>query len=184
MTTDAGRLTVSYLVRCALPANRSIVKKDNKGVSHTYRGQLGFAPEWETGACGIACQEYVSACMMAHVNTTGVHIPIWLVSDKSNIGFKLSSSYPHQEGSFYGNIFVSPPQAYYCDGKDFAVGVVKGRIGGGQVGAPYTNNWTWNGSTCKSPNGWENCTPADSPYSNSGFKACSGFNHIVTVWRK
>jgi hypothetical protein len=121
---------------------------------------------------------------LAHINTTGVHVPLWLVSDSPTMGWSLSSRYPHQEGSFYGNIFVSPPKAYYCDGKDFAVGVVAGRIGSTQVGAPYINSYSYNGSVCQSKNTWTNCSSADSPNAAAGFKACSGFNHIVTVWRQ
>jgi hypothetical protein len=178
MTTDAGRMTVSYLIRCALPAGRSITKKDQKGVSYTYAGQLGFAPEWETGSCGTACQENVTACLMAHVNTTGVHIPLWL--DAPKIGFGQSATYPHQEGSFFGNIFVSPPKAYYCEGAGFALGVVPGRIGATQVGAPYTNPFTgWKSLYCK-----DTCTFADGAAANDGYKACFGYNNIVTVWRK
>ncbi|HEX2658370.1 MAG TPA: hypothetical protein VHU40_08865 [Polyangia bacterium] len=184
MTTEAGRKTISYLVRCALPQGRAIVKADQYGTSYTFPGQLGLAPEWESGACDLACQEYVSACVMAHVNTTGKHIPIWLVTEKSNIGWGLSPDFPRQEGSFFGNFFVSPPQAFYCEGKDFAVGVVAGRIGSNQVGAPYTNSFTDNQSLCQSPNDVPNCAPADIPNQGSGFKACAGFNHVITVWRQ
>src|SRR6185295_8566524 len=88
-----------------------------------------------------------------------------------------NSSYPDQEGSFFGNIFVSPPTMYYCNGKDFDVGVVPGRIGAGQNGAPYKNPFGGNGY-CK-----DNCTPEDIPHENDGYKACIGWNHPVTVWR-
>ena len=184
MTTEEGRKTVSYLVRCALPPTHSLVKKDQHGTSHTFPGQLGLAPEWEDGECGLACQEYVSACVMAHVNTTGTHIPIWLVADKPNIGWSLSPDFPRQEGSFFGNFFVSPPKAFYCEGKDFAVGVVAGRIGSNQVGAPYVNSFGDNQSLCQSPNDIPNCAPADIPNAAAGFKACAGFNHVITVWRQ
>jgi hypothetical protein len=41
------------------------------GVSYSFAGQIGVAPEWENSACGTACQELVTACMLAHVNATG-----------------------------------------------------------------------------------------------------------------
>jgi hypothetical protein len=122
---------------------------------------------------------------MAHINTTGQHIPLWLTADAPSVGWALNTAqYPHQEGSFFGNIFVSPPKAYYCDGKDFAVGVVAGRIGSTQVGAPYQNPFT----TSKylvgySPLCVNSCTIADNPNRASGYKACLGFNHVMTVWR-
>jgi hypothetical protein len=178
MTTAGGRMTVSYLVRCALPIGHSITKKDQSGVAYTYNGQLGFAPEWETGACQQTCQRYVSACMMAHVNTAGVHIPLWLDAAKTSVGWGQDSHYPHQEGSFFGNIFVSPPQAYYCNGKDFAVGVVPGRLGANQVGAPYSNPFAGTGYCA------DHCTAADLPHDHDGYKACMGNNNVVTVWRQ
>ena len=46
-----------------------------------------------------------------------------LFLDATELGWGQSASYPYQEGSFFGNIFTSPPTMYYCDGKDFAVGV-------------------------------------------------------------
>ena len=78
MTTAGGRKTIEYLVRCALPNTRRITKVSS-GVTYTFAGGIGLAPEWETGACGVACQELVSACMMAHVNTKGQQIGLWMV---------------------------------------------------------------------------------------------------------
>lgn len=80
----------------------------------------------------------------------------------------------------FGNIFVSPPKAYYCNGKDFAAGVVPGRIGANQVGAPYKNPFAgWASLLCK-----DTCTAADIPHQADGYKACFGFNNIVTVFRQ
>ena len=87
MTSAAGRATISYIVRCALPAGRSIVKRDQRNIPYTFTGRLGVAPEWENGACGTDCQELVSACVLAHVNTTGKHIQLWLDSDSPAIGW-------------------------------------------------------------------------------------------------
>src|SRR6266478_1385817 len=36
MTTADGRNTVAYLVRCALPAGTTLVKKDQYGVSYSF----------------------------------------------------------------------------------------------------------------------------------------------------
>src|SRR5581483_10695753 len=74
MNSVSGRSTVSYLFRCALPGNRSITKRDLLGASYTFNGQIGVAPEWETGTCDFNCQQQVTACMLAHVNTSGQHI--------------------------------------------------------------------------------------------------------------
>jgi len=84
---------------------------------------------------------------------------------------------PNQEGSFYGNVFQSPPKMYYCNGRNYNTGVVPGRIGSGNLNAPYTNPAGYN-AYCDSF-----CTPADHPNEQSGYKACGGYNAIVTVWR-
>ena len=43
--------------------------------------------------------------MMAHVNTAGVHVPLWLDSnDPSSAGASTASTIPMQEGTFFGDI--------------------------------------------------------------------------------
>ncbi|HET6146993.1 MAG TPA: RICIN domain-containing protein [Polyangia bacterium] len=176
MNTSDGRSTMSYLVRCALASGKTLTKKDQYGTSYTFAGALGVAPEWETTACGITCQERLSACVLAHVNTSGTHISIWLDGEGA-IGYGQNTNFPYQEGSFFGNIFTNPPKAYFCNGKDFDQGAVPGRLGAGQSGAPYTNPFG-SGAYCK-----DRCTAADYPSNNDGYKSCNGFNHVVTVWR-
>jgi hypothetical protein len=176
MNSTAGRSTLSYLVRCALASGKTLTKKDSTGTSYSFAGQIGVAPEWETGTCGTACQERVSACMLAHVNTSGQHISIWLDSEGA-IGYGQSTDFPYQEGSFFGNIFISPPVANYCNGKDFDSATVPGRLGAGQSGAPYVNPF---GSTSQC-SGY--CVAAASPYAADGFKSCLAYTHVVTVWR-
>ena len=177
LISPEGQMTLSYIIRCALPASHTITMKDLSGNPIPFNGELGMAPSWEYGACNKDCQEQISACVLAHVNTTGIHIPLWLDGDSPALGWGQSPNYPQQEGSFFGNLFVSPPTMYYCNGKDFDVGVVPGRIGANQTGAPYKNAFGGNGY-CK-----DTCTPQDSPNQNDGFKACAGWNHVVTVWR-
>ena len=52
-----------------------------------------------------------------------------------------------------------------------------GRLGANQNNAPYKTVWYGTG-LCT-----EYCTPQDIPNEKDGFKACTGFNHVVTVWR-
>jgi hypothetical protein len=66
---------------------------------------------------------------------------------------------------------------HYCNGKDFDMAVVPGRIGADQVNAPYTYAWP-EAKVCANF-----CTPMDIPYQNDGYKACAGLNHVITVWR-
>jgi len=176
MTSDGGRKVVTYLVKCALPAGKTI-SKTVAGVTYQFPGLIGLAPMWETGACDRNCQEWVSACMISLVNTTGTHVPLWMVGRNPALGFGQNASYPYQEGSFFGNIFVSPPQAYYCAGRDFTVDPVPGRIGGVQTGAPYVDPW---GASARCD---AYCTAADRPFNLDGYKACYGVNNVVTIWR-
>jgi hypothetical protein len=183
MSMTDGRMLVSYLVRCALPAGRQITKQDQNNVWYTYKGAVGMGPGWETGACDKTCQEGISACLMAHINTAGVHIPLWLDSPASAVGFGQSSDYPNQEGTYFGNLFSPNPtsgkiDAFYCNGPGFAASTVPGRLGAYQTNALYSNPFGTN-ALCAS-----NCTAADSPYNHDGFKSCKGYNTPLTVWRQ
>jgi hypothetical protein len=176
MSTPEGRTTVAYLVACALPAGRWVTKLDQYGQSYTFAGGIGVAPKWETGACDSACQRWISACMVAHINTAGVHVPIWLVADKKQqpqIGWGLSEWFPHQEGSFFGNIFISPPRMYYCNGRDYDVSTVPGRIGYDTSVRPYVNPWGYD-ALCDSKCGKAN---------TAGYADCYGYKQVITVWR-
>ncbi len=178
MNTAAGQSTMGYIVRCALPSNHTITAKDSNGKSYSFAGAIGVAPEWETGTCNTTCQERMTGCLLAHVNTSGVHIPIWLDSEGA-IGWGQNSSYPFQEGSFFGNVFTNPPKGYFCNGKDFSAGTVPGRLGVGQSNAPYFDPFGTPGPCASS------CT-ASSAKTNGvadGFSTCYGYTHVVTVWR-
>jgi len=182
MSTGAGRNTVAYLVRCALPSGHSISKTDPSGRSYTFSGMFGLAPGWESGACGTSCQEAVSACMLAHINVAGVHVAIWMDSPISAIGFGKSSIYPNEEGTFFGNIFVTGSNgkvpAYYCEGGGFAKGVVPGRLGATSSAAGLFTNPFGSGALCSSK-----CVAAPSSHRGEGYASCSGYSSPITVWR-
>ena len=129
MTTSGGRDVVKYMVKCAYPAGHSLTTKDQNNVSYTYDGALGVAPELEnTNTCGVDCQERISACMLAHVNNSGMHVGIWLDSEGA-IGWGQSTDYPYREGSFFGNLFPNPWKGYYCNGPDYGSAETSGRLG-------------------------------------------------------
>jgi len=190
MNSAAGRNTLAYLVRCALPANHSITKTDSTGASYTFAGGIGLTPQWETGTCDGDCQRWISACLLAHVNTAGIHVPIWIVGQNTYLGWGQSTSYPNQEGTFFGNIFTTNEaghtDAYYCEGPGFDKTVVDGRLGSNQVGAPYRDTFVggycnYNGclasdiTTNGVPDGYKVCTMGDG--------AMNTWNQLITVWR-
>jgi hypothetical protein len=64
-----------------------------------------FAPAWREGPCGVVCQEWVSACLLARLNTRGQRLPLLLmVPDR------------RAEAGFFGNLFVDPPRLFSCSG--------------------------------------------------------------------
>jgi hypothetical protein len=183
MTTSDGRRTVGYMARCALNAGDSMVKNVN-GTNFTFTGGLGLCPTWKNaGVMGDnICQERVSACMMALINAAGVRVPVVLDAQAPSIGWGRNPSYPNQEGTFFGNMMVKDAHgvpgvnAYFCEGPNFAAGVVPGRIGIDQGPTPYKNT-----GLCQSY-----CTPSDAKTNGSpdGYKACNGWNETITVYRQ
>jgi len=187
ITTTDGRATIGYIVRCALPAGTSITK-----AGYTFNGQLGLAPEWQNGACDTNCQEAVSACLLAHVNTAGIHVPLWLTSQDGLIGWGQDPEFPNMEGAFFGNVFnlgahgtdPSTLAAFYCTGAKYNINPPQGRIGSAQTSPPYVNPFGSTYASCIGTTPTFRCTTADYPSQNDGFKACGGWNHVVTVWRQ
>jgi hypothetical protein len=183
MSTFDGRLTTSYLVKCALPAGRQVTKQDQYNAWYTYQGAIGMGPGWESGTCDANCQQGISACMMAHVNTAGVHIPLWLDSPATSVGWGQSPDYPNEEGTYFGNIFTPNPStgkndAFYCNNPGWTNSVVPGRLGAYQPNAPYTNPFGQN-AQCAG-----NCAAPSSPNQHDGWASCKGYNTPVTVWRQ
>ena len=178
MTNAAGRTLLSYIVRCALPADRSITKEDPSGTLYTFSGALGLAPGWEDAGATQEDKYWVSSCLMAHINTTGKHIPIYLVG-LSPLGMGRNPSYPIQEGSFVGDLFTSPPVARYCGGRGYGSNVVSGRIGAAQTNQPYK-------ILRRADTGSERCDDTCiRDESGDGYVSCSGVaGNVVTVWRQ
>ena len=179
MTSDAGRSTISYLVRCALPSGHSLRKQDQRGNWYTFAGAMGLAPGWESGPATQDDRYWVSSCLMAHINTTGQHIPIYL-DGVAPLGWGRNRDYPIQEGTFIGDLFASPPVARYCGGRGFGSNIVAGRIGdNNQQGEPYS-------VIVKSSNGSTRCDDncARDP-SGDGYTACYPYSgKAITVWRQ
>lgn len=180
LATAESRTAVEYLVRCALPAGRSITKHAPDGVAHQFAGLIGVAPGWETGSCDDTCQEWISACMLAHVNTAGERLPLWVVADERSqpqIGWGLDPAFPNQEGAYFGNLFRSPPVMHYCAGRDFDANPVPGRIGWDDDEHPYLNPWGDHAACAR------HCEPAAGALGESGFVTCLGYQAVLTVWR-
>ncbi len=121
MKSAEGVITAGYVVRCALPASTTISIKDYNNSLVSLPGQLGVAPEWATGSCSQACEEKMTACLLALINQNGVHRSVNLTAAWSGNPLGLShTDYNVVESAFFGNIFKSPAQAYVVSGYDHA----------------------------------------------------------------
>ncbi|MET0287498.1 MAG: hypothetical protein ABW352_23630 [Polyangiales bacterium] len=58
---------------------------------------------------------------MALTNGEGQHVSLEITAPFDDVGTENSKAFPYQEAAFYGNLFVDPPKAFYCIGKDYAV---------------------------------------------------------------
>lgn len=118
----SSQTSLSYLVQCALPAGASVHVETPAGPLD-FDGLIGLAPEWADAPCDVACQEWVTACMLARMNAYGVHFSLFprgahpeLVADAPD-EMAEAARYSVEEGAFYGNIFADPPRVFACRGR-------------------------------------------------------------------
>jgi hypothetical protein len=113
---------------------------------------------------------------MAHVNTSGQHVPLFLTGEGSVGWGRDITHYPMEEGTFVGDLFPSPPVGKYCTGRGYGANTVAGRIGGNQSGTPYT--------AMVSSSGDSRCDHLCQVSSDlSGYYNCATAGHPITVWR-
>ncbi|WP_093519184.1 hypothetical protein [Stigmatella erecta] len=106
-------ITMHYLVQCAVPAGEQrTFTNPVTGTTHTWHGVLGLAPGWAAGALPtLAEQQIISACLAAHVNAYGKHVPI-SVQGRTALGEAIASTpeelatYTEEEACFFGNLFT------------------------------------------------------------------------------
>jgi hypothetical protein len=123
LVDENKRITARYLVECALTQGSEIVKLvDDEEI--VLEGYLGLAPAWEDGACDDDCQQWVSACMLARTNVSGLSISISLRAEHPALGFEGNPHYPIYEASFFGNLFV-PETQYLCEGSEQAIALAQ-----------------------------------------------------------
>ncbi|MCX4247111.1 hypothetical protein [Paraliomyxa miuraensis] len=115
--------TAQYLVECALPQGASIEKVVG-GQTLVFNGALGLAPQWQYGACDVACQEWVSACLLARTNESGETVGIWMRGDHPALGAAVPEDTVLEAG-FWGNLFVDSDEVFYCKGSGKGVVAAK-----------------------------------------------------------
>jgi hypothetical protein len=106
---------VEYLVECALPEHDSVTY-DIAGSTYKFAGSLGLAPEWKTNACGVRCQRWITACMLARLNKTGEHVEVSLRGEHPALATDRDErkTFESREAAYYGNFFAGPDQIFMC----------------------------------------------------------------------
>lgn len=118
ITTVGGRSLLHYLVQCALPAGESVTTSF-LGITNTYDGLIGIAPEWKSGPLSTSSRRWLSACVLAHVNATGQGVSILLRGNHPALNQPIGSggsAYTLREGAFYGDIFGLLALSHACGG--------------------------------------------------------------------
>jgi hypothetical protein len=105
-----ANLLMKYVVKCSLPLGLAL-DYEYGGIRYMWPGLLGLAPHWAAGKpIPDDEQQLVSACLGAHANRYGAHVPISLLGQYAD-GTPLAvtpnelSAYPVTEGCFFGNLF-------------------------------------------------------------------------------
>ena len=101
---------MKYLVKCSLPLGLGM-DFDYGGVHYLWPGLFGFAPHWAEGeSIPENEQQLVTACLSAHANRYGAHVPISVLgrdADQRPLAISADelSNFPVTEGCFFGNVF-------------------------------------------------------------------------------
>jgi hypothetical protein len=104
---------MKYIVQCAVAEGQSRSYTDqSSGTSYLWQGSLGLAPSWASGQpINEAEQQVISACLAAHVNKFGVHVPLSVLGRTAQgqpIAYSAAElqAFPRREGCFFGNLFT------------------------------------------------------------------------------
>jgi len=103
---------MSYVYGCAAPAGSTLTwKNPTTGVNYAWAGVLGLATGWAGGApATVAEQQVITACLAAHVNKYGIHVPI-AVEGRGATGAQIPilvgelTTFSWREACFFGNLF-------------------------------------------------------------------------------
>lgn len=120
---DPGTIDfLTTVLECALPfETQLVVGEGDRAV--TFNGYWGLAPEWAEGPCEEACQEWVSACLLARTNAYGLPVSIYVDGDNPTLRALVTpdrQGFTVREAAYYGNVFNRPARSFACrgDGRD------------------------------------------------------------------
>lgn len=109
---ESADTVMRYLVHCAVPSGQARTYGDARtGRTYSWAGGLGLAPDWAGGASATEReQQVVSACLAAHANKQGEHVPI-SVQGRGATGLRIPftseemKDFKWKESCFFGNLF-------------------------------------------------------------------------------
>ncbi len=104
---------MQYVVQCAMPAGAALTYVNPKtGKAYTWTGLLNLAPDWSAGQVpSLLEQQLISACLAAHINKYGKHVPISVLGRNAK-GSPLPytprelEAFSETEACFFGNYFT------------------------------------------------------------------------------
>lgn len=148
-STPEKRQQLTYLIRCALPAD-IVVYADVGPDRFTFPGGMGLAPRWLFAALTPSEERWVSACLLAHVNYFGTPVTVSMRAHEPPVPALVTDATEHQtfalfEGGFFGNLFTATPVAYVCRGdrtpRQEADPILQVRICTQETGATTAEGW-------------------------------------------
>jgi hypothetical protein len=110
---------MKYVIGCAITSGRTASFTDGQGFVHSWNGSLGLADSWDQYPATADQKTWVSACLMAHVNTA---LPVPKTIRLSVRGSAPTlASVPLEKGTlttldgvFFGDLFTAPNKRYLC----------------------------------------------------------------------
>ena len=156
---------------------------------HVPRACSAWRPQWQNGACDTNCQENVSACLLAHINTAGIHVPLWIVSSAPGGRLGPGSGVPEPGGELLRQRVRARRARHRPDqgadvllhGREVQRQPARGPHRLDADEPALRQSVRQHHASCS---GASRCAAADYPYQADGFKACNGWNNVVTVWRQ
>ena len=110
---SVNSMLMKYVVRCSLPTGASLSYQElASGTSYTWDGEFGLAPGWASGnRISVPEQQLVSACLAAHVNKYGLHVPLSVLgrtAQQEPIPYTSEEvqTFSRREACFFGNLFT------------------------------------------------------------------------------
>ncbi len=109
---ELGAEVMKYFVYCAVPTGETRTYVDMaSGTIYSWRGGLGLAPDWSEGMpATVDEQQIISACLAAHANKYGAHVPISVLGRDARgevIPYtdEELKDFRQKEACFFGNLF-------------------------------------------------------------------------------